>query len=194
MRHLIEPDGNRTVVRWLRENSGRPIAAMNLWSLLLAKLHHGTGQVLLTRGEIAGEVGVTPREVTSIMKELADIEAVSRQPEGRGVSYFMNPKLFVAPSGEAQEEVSQMPVFEIAESEEEEAGKTLPPDTGASYSVIPQQDNMETPSWAPEGVPGHDASRESDAGMRRRTAANAAGSVWQRWRERLFPAKRKKDD
>ena len=187
MRHLIEPEGNRAAVRWLRENSKRPIAAMNLWSLLLAKLHYDSGDILLSRGEIAGEVGITPREVSSIMKELESIEAIKRQPEGREVTYSMNRKLFVVPLGKAQEDTRQMPVFEIVENKEEEAGGSS---EGERYSMILPQHEREVSSWTPEEAGDQEYSRESDFDALRRTTTD----IWQYWRDRLFPAKRKEDD
>ena len=188
MRHLIEPEGNRAVVHWLRENSERPIAAMNLWSLLLARLHHGTGQVLLSRGELAGEVGVTPREITYIMRELDGIGAVSRRPDGSRVRYFLNPKLFVTPQD--QEEAGRIPVFEPVESEEEETPRRLPPDERVQYALMPAEDEREAPPWAPEGAGDREDSRESESDVLRGTTSG----IWQRWRDRLFPAKEKEDD
>lgn len=187
MRHLIEPEGNRAVVRWLRENSERPIAAMNLWSLLLAKLHQGTGQVLLSRSELAGEVGVTPREITFIMKELADIDAVSRRPDGSRVRYFLNTKLFVTPR--AQEEVGRIPVFEPVESKEKDDGKARPPGTREQLAIELPGEERGAPSWTPEGAARLEAGKEADAGMLRGTAPG----IWRRWRDRLFPAREKED-
>ena len=192
MRHLIEPEGNRAAVRWLRENSKRPIAAMNLWSLLLAKLHYDSGDILLSRVEIAGEVGITPREVSSIMKELESIEAIKRQPEGREVTYSMNRKLFVVPLGKAQEDARQMPVFEIVESKEEEAEEGLWPNSkGERYSVGRPRHEREVSSWTPEEAGNQEYSRESDFDALRRTTTD----IWQYWRDRLLSwAKRKEDD
>ena len=192
MRYLIEPEGNRAVVRWLRENSERPIAAMNLWSLLLERLHHGTGQVLLSRGELAGEVGVTPREITFIMKELADIDAVSRRPHGSRVSYSVNRKLFVTPRD--QEEGGRIPVFEPVESEEEEAGKGHPSSSeGEQYSIELPEEEREAPPWTLGEAARLEAGKEADLDMSRRRAADAAIGVWAYWRQRLFPGKRKDD-
>ena len=191
MRHLIEPEGNRAAVRWLRENSKRPIAAMNLWSLLLAKLHYDSGDILLSRGEIAGEVDITPREVSSIMKELESIEAIKRQPEGREVTYSMSRKLFVVPLGKAQEDNRQKPVFR---NRREQGGRSrwklrrraLLPDTSTARAGGTLLDAGRRG--------GHEDTRESDFNALRRTAADAAASVWAHWRDRLFPDKRKEDD
>ena len=187
MRYLIEPEGNRAVVRWLRENSDRPIAAMNLWSLLLERLHHGTGQVLLSRGELAGEVGVTPREITFIMKELADIDAVSRRPHGSRVSYSVNRKLFVTPQD--QEEGGRIPVFEPVESEEEEAEAATPSDTREQLAIELPGEEREAPSWMPEEAEGRGDTRVADFDVLRGTMPG----IWQRWRDRFFPARQRKD-
>lgn len=189
MRHLIEPEGNRAVVRWLRDNSERPIAAMNAWSLLLAKLHRGTGQVLLSRSEIAGEVGVTPRDITYIMKELADIGAISRRPDGSRVRYFLNPELFVTPQGQAQEEAGRIPVFEIVESEEKEAGKGVATGTREQLSIELPGEERGASSWTPEEATRLKTPEESDAGMLRGTAPG----IWRRWRDRLFLARQRDD-
>ena len=191
MRYLIEPEGNRAVVRWLRENSERLIAAMNLWSLLLERLHHGTGQVLLSRAELAGEVGVTPREITFIMKELADIDAVSRRPHGSRVSYSVNRKLFVTPRDQALEEAGRIPVFEPVEAEEEEAGKGHPPSPeGEQYSIELPGEEREAPSWTPAEAEGRGDTRVADYDELRGTTPR----IWQRWRDRLFPARGKEND
>ena len=192
MRHLIEPEGNRAVVQWLRENSERPIAAMNLWSLLLARLHRGTGQVLLSRSELAGEVDVTPREITYIMRELDSIGAVSRRPDGSRVRYFLNPELFVTPR--AQEETGRIPVFEPVESKEKDDGKARPPGTREQLSIELPGEERGAPSLTPDEAARLETGKETDLDMSRRRAAEAAVGVWTYWRHRLFPTKRKKDD
>ena len=156
--------------------------------LLLAKLHHGTGQVLLSRGELAGVVDVTPREITYIMRELDGIGAISRRPEGSRVRYFLNPKLFVTPQD--QEEAGRIPVFEPTEAKEEEAPKPSPSDERKQYSIELPGEERGAPPWTPQGAGEREAPQGSDAGMLRGTTPG----IWQRWRDRLFPAKEKEDD
>jgi hypothetical protein len=94
---MISAEQNRAVVRWLRDNSRRPMQAMDLWSLLFTRVDRDTGEVLLTRDQIAELVGATADTVSEIMSELEGIDAIIRRRErvagmrGPGrVRYFMN--------------------------------------------------------------------------------------------------------
>ena len=88
---MLHPLQNAAVSRWLRENSKRPIAAMALWIELFTAVHPTTGEVLLSRADLAERVGILPRDVSSIMTELVSINAITRCKEGRRVRYVMNP-------------------------------------------------------------------------------------------------------
>lgn len=109
---MIGPKENRAVVAWLRENSKRPMAAMATWAELFTALRFDTGEIALTRAEIAERVGIHPREVSKIMTELVEIGAVSRVREGRRVRYFMNPNVGTHLTGkerdQAQSEARQL--------------------------------------------------------------------------------------
>ena len=109
---MIGPKENRAVVAWLRQNSKRPMAAMDTWALLFTAVRFDTGEIALTRAEIAERVGIRPREVSSIMTELVEIGAVSRVHEGRRVRYFMNPNIGTHLTGkerdQAQSEARQL--------------------------------------------------------------------------------------
>lgn len=118
---MIGPKENRAVVRWLREHSKRPMAAMDVWSLLFTSLRFDTGEIALSRAEIAAEVGILPRHVSSIMGELVSIGAVSRVREGRKVRYFMNPNVGTHLTGrdrdKAQADARQMSLSLVGGSE-----------------------------------------------------------------------------
>ncbi len=95
---MISAEQNRAVVRWLKANSRRPMQAMDLWSLLFTRVDRDTGEVLLTRDQLAELVGDTADNVSAIMGELEGIDAIIRRRErvagmrGPGrVRYFMNP-------------------------------------------------------------------------------------------------------
>ena len=47
------------VVDWLQQNSRRRAQAIRTWVFLLATATPGTGAIPLTRGEIAGELGIS---------------------------------------------------------------------------------------------------------------------------------------
>ena len=90
---MLHASQNAAVNRWLREHSKRPIAAMALWSELFTAVHSGTGEVLMGREDLAARVGIDPKNVSSIMSELASINAIKRRKDGRKVRYFMNPNV-----------------------------------------------------------------------------------------------------
>ncbi|MBH9970699.1 MULTISPECIES: replication/maintenance protein RepL [unclassified Commensalibacter] len=90
---MISPEQNRIVVNWLEENSKRPLKALRLWALLFENVHRETGQIMLTRQEIAKEIQLYVNSVTNIMTELESIEAIIKHKEGRGVIYYMNPNI-----------------------------------------------------------------------------------------------------
>ena len=54
---MIGPKENEAVVAWLRENSKRPMAAMATWAVLFTALRFDTGEIALTRAELAERVG-----------------------------------------------------------------------------------------------------------------------------------------
>jgi hypothetical protein len=97
---MLPPSQNRAVVNWLLEHAERPREALALWALLFEHLDRHTGMILLTRDELAEQVGTRPEHVSRIMSDLEGIGAISRQRERVGglrgpgmVRYFMNPNV-----------------------------------------------------------------------------------------------------
>jgi CRP-like cAMP-binding protein len=97
---MLSPAQNRAVVHWLLEHAERKREAVALWVLLFEHLDRGTGMIVLTRDEIATQVGTHPDHVSEIMAELESIGAISRRRERVGglrgpgmVRYFMNPNV-----------------------------------------------------------------------------------------------------
>jgi len=88
---MISPTQNDLVVEWLLNNSKRPTSAFRLWTKLFKVIDVQTGQIMLTRQEIAQEVNIKSCHVSSIMSELESIGAILKKKEGRGVIYYMNP-------------------------------------------------------------------------------------------------------
>ena len=87
---MLSPSQNSAVVRWLSENSDRPIAAVRLWARLFEVIRNDTGEVMQNREELAQWLGVDPRHISRLMGELASINAIRREKRGREVRYFMN--------------------------------------------------------------------------------------------------------
>jgi len=90
---MISPEQNRAVVDWLEEKSKRPLKALRLWALLFENVHRETGQIMLTRQEIADQIKIQAYHVTRIMTELESINAIIKKKDGRGVIYYMNPNV-----------------------------------------------------------------------------------------------------
>src|SRR3954452_21313750 len=63
---MIGPEQNVAVVRWLRQNSRYPVLAPALWAELFTALRRDTGEIMLTRDELAERVGASADEVSRI--------------------------------------------------------------------------------------------------------------------------------
>jgi DNA-binding transcriptional ArsR family regulator len=90
---MVEPNLNAEVVAHLAKHSRRKLTAVQLWARLFEVLPPDSNEVLVSRAELARLVGCEPRTVSEIMGELEEIGAVYRQKEGRGVRYFVHPRL-----------------------------------------------------------------------------------------------------
>ena len=87
---MLSPAQNEAVTDWLWARSKRPQAAVRLWTHLFTCMRMDTGEILKGREELAERLGVLPRHVSSLMTELASINAIRREKRGREVRYFMN--------------------------------------------------------------------------------------------------------
>jgi hypothetical protein len=115
---MLGPRENAAVVRWINRNSKRPHKAGELWATLLEHLRIDTGEVLATRQELAERVGVRPRELSSLMTELASINAIRREKRGRAVRYFVNPWIAThvpSPQGRAAARQEAGPLLRVME-------------------------------------------------------------------------------
>jgi len=90
---MISPEQNKLVVNWLDENSTQPRKSVRLWALLFENIHRETGQIMLSRQELADKMNLRPNNVSRIMSELEGINAILKKKDGRGVIYYMNPNV-----------------------------------------------------------------------------------------------------
>jgi hypothetical protein len=83
------------VRRHLRQHSANPHLAVDLWCELMGLLDRKTGEILASRAELAELVGTTPQEISRMMGELADMNAITRErrPANGPVRYFLNPRV-----------------------------------------------------------------------------------------------------
>src|SRR5688500_4398884 len=107
---MLSPEQNEAVIGWLLDHSSRPQKAVRLWAALFRYLRRDTGEIMLTRDELAEQIGDRPDKVSAIMGELEGIGAISRRREkvpgmrGPGaVRYFMNPNIATHLNGKARD-------------------------------------------------------------------------------------------
>ena len=90
---MVEPRLYGDVVEHLLKHSKRPQKAVLLFTRLFSYLPPDGNEVLCSREELARVVGSDASHVSKIMGELEAVGAVYRRREGRGVRYFVNPRL-----------------------------------------------------------------------------------------------------
>lgn len=92
---MISPGQHKVVSHWLRRHSRRPLVAMGVWAELFDHLDPRTGEVMLSRRELARAVEADPGDVSRVMTELAGLGAIipHRVPANGPVRYFLNPRV-----------------------------------------------------------------------------------------------------
>jgi hypothetical protein len=131
---MLSPAQNRAVVNWLLAHADRHRPALALWALLFEHLDRHTGMILLTRDEIAEQVGTHPDIVSAIMSDREGIGAIVRRRErvagmrGPGmVRYFMNPNVGTHLVGHVREEAqAKAPPLTPATSPKRRKPKLVP--------------------------------------------------------------------
>lgn len=86
------------VSEWLAANSSRKLVALRLWALILSYVDKDTGEIALSRDEIAELLNVSVGDVSRVTSELVECRALWRRrvkvPGMRGagvVRYGLNP-------------------------------------------------------------------------------------------------------
>lgn len=97
---MLTASQNAAVIDWLSQHSKRRNEAVRLWALLFTALHPTTGEIMLSREEMAKRIGIMPSDISRIMSELASIGAVIREKRGRSVRYGMSPHIATHQTGE----------------------------------------------------------------------------------------------
>lgn len=104
---MVTTSQNLAVVQWIYENSARPHKSNLLWALIFDHVHPNTGEIMLSREELAERIGDKPRSVSTLMSEFASINAIDRRKEGREVKYFLNPNIATHLPGAATREAAR---------------------------------------------------------------------------------------
>jgi len=107
---MVSPAQNKAVIRWLTDNSRQPLKAMQLWAEILDNMRRDTGEVAMTRDELATAISISPAEISRTMTELENIGAISKKRQAvagmRGpgtVRYFVNPMIATNLGGQARD-------------------------------------------------------------------------------------------
>ncbi|CAI3960809.1 unnamed protein product [Commensalibacter communis] len=107
---MMFSEQNTLVVRWLTANSKRPLKALELWAVLFEYVNYETGQIMLSRQELADKLEIHLNHISNIMSELESINAITKEKEGRGVTYYLNPNVGThLPQPHRKEAQSQAP-------------------------------------------------------------------------------------
>jgi hypothetical protein len=116
---MVEPGLYADVVEHLTKHSRRPHKAVVLFTRLFSYLPPDGNEVLCSREELARVVGCDLSHVSEIVAELEAVGAVYRRRDGRGVRYFVNPRLGTHLAGavrdKAQAEAPPLRLVEPAE-------------------------------------------------------------------------------
>lgn len=115
---MLSPAQNRTVIRWIQANAKRPKISIALWSEFFCHMRTDTGEIVMSRSEMAEAVGALPRDVSAALTELHDVGALIRHQEGREVRWFMNPRIGTCLTGAAREKAQKAsPALRVLGSE-----------------------------------------------------------------------------
>lgn len=166
---MLETSLNRAVVNHMTKRSKMPLVAVNLWAMFLDNLRTDTCEILLTRQEMADQLGQLPCNISRIISEFAAIKVIRREKKGGRVFYFLNPWVATHLTGEARDKAqdnSPMLSFDyegffeccFEESKNKKA---------ASDEVVPENDlTHEVSTSMREAVPTEEAKNKPKRGRR----------------------------
>lgn len=104
---MLSPAQNRSVVRWINAHAKRPRVSAALWAEFFCHMRTDTGEVVMSRADMAEAVGAEPRTISEALTELVSVGALIRHREGREVRWFMNPRVATCLTGAAREDAQR---------------------------------------------------------------------------------------
>jgi len=117
---MVEPNLFHDLILRLTADgaSARPAVAVRVLTSLFRWLPPDGNEVDASRSDIAAAARCRPEEVSRAMRELEAIGAVYRRREGRGVRYFVNPRLGTHLAGAARDKAqADAPPLRLVERE-----------------------------------------------------------------------------
>ncbi|MBQ5497360.1 MAG: hypothetical protein IIT71_02170 [Acetobacter sp.] len=160
---MTEPELNNYVVNYMLDNSRRPHVALRFWSLCFCHMRTDTGEIMLTRQEIADKLGILARHVSTVISEFEKIGAIIRERKNGRAYYFVNAWVATHLTGEArdkaQNEAPLLPL--IQETDKENSSKQ------ARLKVLGSGKNKKAASTAvPPDTSHNEATSEEKGGLK----------------------------
>ena len=160
---MTEPELNNYVVNYMLDNSRRPHVALRFWSLCFCHMRTDTGEIMLTRQEIADKLGILARHVSTVISEFEKIGAIIRERKNGRAYYFVNAWVATHLTGEArdkaQNEAPLLPL--IQETDKENSSKQ------ARLKVLGSGKNKKAASAAvPPDTSHNEATSEEKGGLK----------------------------
>jgi DNA-binding transcriptional ArsR family regulator len=100
---MVNADLYAEYVRYLRQYSSRPLLAVQLLAELIRALPDDSNEVQASRAELARRVGCDASNLSRLITEMQEAGIVSRERDGRGVRYLVNPLLGTHLAGRARD-------------------------------------------------------------------------------------------
>ena len=149
---MSNPKLNDYVVNYMLDHSKRPNVALRFWSLCWCHLRIDTGEIMLTRQEIADKLGILSCNVSRVISEFEKIGAIIRERKNGRVYYFVNAWVATHLTGEARDKAqNEAPLLKFID---EETNKENSSKKAASDEVIPQTYHNEVASKPKRGKRG----------------------------------------
>lgn len=118
---MINTEQNLAVLEYLASEAVQPAKAMLVWSVMFDSIRMDSGEVTRRRSEIAARVRVSQRFVSTVASLLERVNAISRERDGRGVRYFINPNVGTHLTGTARDRAQvaagDLPLFEVVDGD-----------------------------------------------------------------------------
>ena len=113
----ISPEQFRYVTRAIR--GCRNVATtLSVWTTAITHMRQDTGEILVTREQLAADVDTLPCNVSTAMTELVRIGAIIRHRRGRKVVYSVNPTVgWNGGEGSRQAAVRKAPALRLVSDE-----------------------------------------------------------------------------
>lgn len=100
---MLSPAQNLAVTEWILAHAARPKLSARLWATCFVHMRMDTGEIALSRADMARTVGASTQHVSTALGELEGIGALIRRQEGRTVRWLMNPTVATCLTGLARE-------------------------------------------------------------------------------------------